>query len=39
LIEACFNAPTLGALYKSATIDAQLHAADAVPSLTVLAEA
>jgi NAD(P) transhydrogenase len=38
-VEACFNAPTLGALYKSATIDAQLQAAHAVPSLTVLAEA
>ncbi len=38
-VEACFNAPTLGALYKSATIDAQLHASDSVPSLTVLAEA
>ena len=23
-MEACFNAPTLGALYKSATIDAML---------------
>jgi NAD(P) transhydrogenase len=38
-VEACFNAPTLGALYKSATIDAQLQAAHSVPCLTVLAEA
>ncbi len=38
-IEACFNAPTLGALYKSATIDALLQASDSVPSLTALAEA
>jgi NAD(P) transhydrogenase len=38
-IEACFNAPTLGALYKSATIDAQLHAAHSAPSLTILEEA
>jgi NAD(P) transhydrogenase len=38
-IEACFNAPTLGALYKSAAIDALLQAAHVAPSLTVLAEA
>lgn len=38
-IEACFNAPTLGALYKSATIDALLEAAHSVPALTALAEA
>jgi NAD(P) transhydrogenase len=38
-VEACFNAPTLGALYKSAAIDALFHAADSVPSLTVLEEA
>ena len=38
-IEACFNAPTLGALYKSATIDAMLSAAGAEASLTALAEA
>ncbi len=37
--EACFNAPTLGALYKSATIDARLTASGAKASLTVLAEA
>jgi NAD(P) transhydrogenase len=39
LVEACFNMPTLGALYKSATIDATLRAAGAKASLTVLAEA
>jgi NAD(P) transhydrogenase len=38
-IEACFNTPTLGALYKSATIDASLSAAGAKASLTALAEA
>ncbi len=38
-IEACFNAPTLGALYKSATIDALLQASHAAPALTALAEA
>jgi NAD(P) transhydrogenase len=38
-IEACFNAPTLGALYKSATIDAMLHVAGSQASLTALAEA
>jgi NAD(P) transhydrogenase len=38
-VEACFNAPTLGALYKSATIDALLSASGAEPSLTALAEA
>ena len=38
-VEACFNAPTLGALYKSATIDAALRAAGAEVSLTALAEA
>jgi NAD(P) transhydrogenase len=37
--EACFNAPTLGALYKSATIDARLTASGTKASLTVLAEA
>jgi NAD(P) transhydrogenase len=38
-IEACFNAPTLGGLYKSATIDAFLQVSNSVPCLTVLAEA
>jgi NAD(P) transhydrogenase len=38
-IEACFNAPTLGALYKNATIDAKLSASGAKASLTALAEA
>jgi len=38
-IEACFNAPTLGALYKTATIDAILQAAGGKASLTALAEA
>jgi NAD(P) transhydrogenase len=38
-VEACFNAPTLGALYKSATVDAFLRASNSVPCLTVLAEA
>jgi NAD(P) transhydrogenase len=38
-IEACFNSPTLGALYKSATIDAFLQVSNSVPCLTVLAEA
>ena len=38
-MEACFNAPTLGALYKSATIDAMLKATGAEASLTTLAEA
>jgi Pyridine nucleotide-disulphide oxidoreductase len=38
-IEACFNAPTLGALNKSATIDATLSAAGSAASLTALAEA
>jgi len=38
-VEACFNAPTLGALYKSATIDAMLKATGAEVSLTALAEA
>jgi len=38
-IEACFNAPTLGALYKTATIDAMLKASGARSSLTALAEA
>jgi NAD(P) transhydrogenase len=37
--EACFNAPTLGALYKSATIDASLTASGSAASLTALAEA
>ena len=39
LAEACFNCPTLGALYKSAAIDAMLHAAGAEASLTALAAA
>jgi NAD(P) transhydrogenase len=38
-VEACFNAPTLGALYKSATVDALLQCSHSRPSLTVLAEA
>jgi len=38
-VEACFNAPTLGALYKSATIDALLRASGSEASLTALAEA
>ena len=38
-IGACFNIPTLGALYKSATIDALLHASGGRASLTALAEA
>jgi len=38
-VEACFNAPTLGALYKSATIDAILRASGSAASLTALAEA
>ena len=38
-IEACFNAPTLGSLYKNATIDAMLRAAGSKTSLTALAEA
>jgi NAD(P) transhydrogenase len=38
-VEACFNAPTLGALYKAATIDAMLAASGAQASLTALAEA
>jgi NAD(P) transhydrogenase len=38
-VEACFNAPTLGALYKSATIDALLKASGSPASLTALAEA
>ncbi len=38
-IEACFNAPTLGGLYKSAAIDAILRASGVQASLTVLAEA
>ena len=33
-IEACFNSPTLGALYKSVAIDALLHASDAKACLT-----
>jgi NAD(P) transhydrogenase len=35
-VEACFNAPTLGALYKSAAFDAMLHAAVAEASLPAL---
>ena len=38
-VEACFNAPTLGALYKSATIDAMVSASGSEASLTALAEA
>ena len=38
-VEACFNAPTLGGLYKSATNDALLRTAGARASLTALAEA
>jgi NAD(P) transhydrogenase len=38
-VEACFNAPTLGALYKSATIDAMLSASGSSATLTALAEA
>ena len=37
-VEACFNAPTLGALYKFATIDATLSAAGGEASLTAVAE-
>jgi NAD(P) transhydrogenase len=37
-IEACYNAPTLGALYKSATIDATLSAEGAAASLAAVAE-
>jgi hypothetical protein len=37
--EACFDSPTLGALYKSGTIDAMLHVAGAKTSLAALAEA
>jgi len=38
-VEACFNAPTLGGLYKSATIDAMLKASGSAVSLTALEEA
>ena len=38
-VEACFNAPTLGALYKTAAIDAILSASGAKASPSVLAEA
>jgi NAD(P) transhydrogenase len=38
-VEACFNTPTLGSLYKSATIDALLRASGARASLTAMAEA
>jgi len=38
-IEACFNMPTLGGLYKSAANDALLRAAGARPALTALSEA
>jgi len=38
-VEACFNAPTLGGLYKSATMDAMLQASGARASLTAFAEA
>ena len=37
-VEACFNPPTLVALYKSAAIDAMLHVAGAEASLAALAE-
>jgi NAD(P) transhydrogenase len=38
-VEACFNMPTLGGLYKSAANDALLRAAGARPALTALSEA
>jgi NAD(P) transhydrogenase len=38
-VEACFNAPTLGSLYKNATMDALLSASGSKASLTALAEA
>ena len=38
-VEACFNAPTLGGLYKSATLDALLRSAGARAALTALEEA
>ena len=38
-IEACFNAPTLGSLYKSATTDATLSAAGEEARFTALTEA
>ena len=38
-IEACFNAPTLGALYKNATIDARLSASGANAASSELAAA
>jgi NAD(P) transhydrogenase len=38
-VEACFNSPTLGSLYKNATIDALLSASGSKASLTALAEA
>ncbi|HVM46567.1 MAG TPA: Si-specific NAD(P)(+) transhydrogenase [Candidatus Acidoferrum sp.] len=38
-VEACFNMPTLGGLYKSATTDALLRKGGARAALTALAEA
>ena len=38
-VEACFNVPTLGGLYKSATVDAILCASGSKACLTALAEA
>ena len=38
-VEACFNTPTLGGLYKSATMDALLRASGSAASSTALAEA
>ena len=38
-VEACFNMPTLGGLYKSATMDALLRKGGARAALTALAEA
>ena len=38
-VEACFNMPTLGGLYKSATTDALLRKGGVRAALTALAEA
>jgi len=38
-VEACFNMPTLGGLYKSATTDALLRKGGGRAALTALAEA
>ena len=38
-VEACFNAPTLGSLYKNATIDALLSASASRVSFPAVAEA